>query len=177
MNTSDIIEDLRLLSPPNLLLWLAPLAAAFLVLGILYFVRWRRRHPKTYPLAEALFTPLWDAALADLESLSPLLDLRHSRDYAIRSTTILRRYIEARYGLRAPKQATEEFLVTAGQSPALPPEHRASLCRFLELCDLLKFGRYLAAANELVPLHGAAVAFVLASRPVPEPPVPSEGSA
>jgi len=166
MNDTDIIEDLRLLSPPNLWLWLLLIAAAAIALGIGYWIQRRRRlRAMAYPVAEALRKPLWDLALADLESLAPLLDLRHSRDYAIRSTTILRRYIEARYGLRAPNQATEEFLVTAGQSPALPVEHRASLRRFLELCDLLKFGRYLAPAAELAPLHAAAVAFVLASRP------------
>jgi hypothetical protein len=47
----------------------------------------------------------------------------------------------------------------------LPADHRVSLREFLELCDLLKFGRYLASATELGPLHAAAVAFVIASRP------------
>jgi len=36
----------------------------------------------------------------------------------------------------------------------------------LEWCDLLKFGRYVAATGELMSLHEAAVNFVLASRPV-----------
>ena len=169
MNKDDIIEDLRLLSPPQPWLWLLTIAAVALALGIVFWIQRRRRLRRTqHPLARALATPLWDVALAELESLSPLLDLRHSRDYAIRSTAILRQYIEARYGLRAPNQATEEFLMAAGQSPVLPVEHRASLRRFLELCDLVKFGRYLAPAAELAPLHAAAIAFVLASRPAGE---------
>lgn len=177
MNDTDIIEDLRLLSPAHPWLWLLLIAGAATALGIGYWIQRRRRHRAgAYPIAEALRKPLWDLALADLESLAPLLDLRHSRDYAIRSTAILRRYIEARYGLRAPHQTTEEFLVTAGESPALPVEHRASLRRFLEHCDLLKFGRYLAPAAELAPLHAAAVAFVLASRPVSDAPGTSEGT-
>jgi hypothetical protein len=167
MNDNDIIEDLRLLSPSIFWLWLLLILAVALTVGMVYWIQRRRRlHRSKYPVAEALGAKLWDRALADLESLAPLLDLRHSRDYAIRSTAILRHYIEARYGLCAPNQTTEEFLVTAGQSPVLPGQHRASLRRFLELCDLLKFGRYLAPASELAPLHAAAVAFVLASRPV-----------
>jgi hypothetical protein len=177
MNDTDIIEDLRLLSPAHPWIWLLLIGVAATALAIGYWMQRRRRlRANAYPVAEALHKPLWDLALADLENLAPLLDLRHSRDYAIRSTTILRRYIEGRYGLRAPRQATEEFLVTAGQSPELPVEHRASLRRFLELCDLLKFGRYLAPAAELGPLHAAAVAFVLASRPVSDAPGTTKGT-
>ena len=176
MNDNDIIEDLRLLSPSNLWLWLLLMVAVALALGMVYWIQRRRRLRRAeYPVAQALGAELWDRALADLESLAPLLDLRHSRDYAIRSTAILRHYIEARYGLCAPNQATEEFLVAAGQSPILPVAHRASLRRFLELCDLLKFGRYLAPASELAPLHAAAVAFVLASRPTMETEPTPEG--
>jgi hypothetical protein len=126
-----------------------------------------RRGPHSQP-AEALDhlgRPLWERVLSELEQLTPLLTKATSREYGIKSTQVLRRYIEMRYALRAPRLATEEFLVVAGDSKALPEEHRASLHRFLELCDLLKFGRYLAAGSELERLHAAAVEFVLASRP------------
>jgi len=163
MNTTDLIEDLRLLSPPSYGIWLALGAAAILALGILLLARRFRR--AAHATAKIPGPELWDVALAELEHLTPLLNRERSRDYAIQSTGILRRYIEARYTLRAPKLATEEFLALAKESPALPAEHRAGLRHFLELCDLLKFGRYLAPAAELEPLHAAAVAFVLASRP------------
>jgi hypothetical protein len=168
MNTTNLIEDLRLLSPPNYGGWLALGIAGILVVGFILFAR-RRLSRAATDAAESTGLGLWDVALAELERLIPLLNREHSRDYAIRSTDILRRYIENRYALRAPTLATEEFLVMAGGSPALPADHRASLREFLELCDLLKFGRYLAATGELEALHAAAVAFVLASRPASPP--------
>ena len=170
MTSTNLIEDLRLLSPPNYGGWLALGIAAVLAFGFFLVVR-RRLHPTAIDATETSGPELWDVVLAELERLTPLLSREHSRDYAIRSTGILRRYIEARYALHAPTLATEEFLVMAGGSPTLPADHRASLREFLELCDLLKFGRYLASATELEPLHAAAVAFVLASRPT----IPSNG--
>jgi hypothetical protein len=108
----------------------------------------------------------WQTALAELEHLLPLLSHEHSRDYAIKATGILRRYIEARYLLEAPKLATEEFLLLVQDAASLSAEERATLQTFLGHCDLLKFGRYTAAGAELEKLHTAAVEFVVASRPV-----------
>ena len=55
---------------------------------------------------------------------------------------IVRRYIEARFGLRAPELTTEEFLAEAGRSAELTPSHRSLLSAFLERCDRVKFARY-----------------------------------
>ncbi len=175
MDTTNLIEDLRLLSPPNLGVWLVLGLAVVLLAGLFLCARLFRR--TAHAAAEVTGPDLWDVALAELEHLTLLLNRGHSRDYAIQSTGILRRYIEARYLLRAPKLATEEFLVLAKDSPALPAGHRESLRRFLELCDLLKFGRYTAPAAELAALHAAAVAFVLASRPARPANGHPEGSA
>ncbi len=175
MNTTNLIEDLRLLAPPDYRGWWALAFIGVLALGGFALLR-RRLAGAAVAGPEAAGPELWEAALAELESLMPLLTREHSRDYAIKSTAILRRYIEARYSLRAPTLATEEFLVMARKSPALPADHRASLERFLELCDLLKFGRYLAPPAELDPLHAAAVAFVLASRPARPPHGPPGGA-
>ncbi len=164
MTQTNLIEDLRLLAPPSYS-WLWGLVVTVaLVLAILLALRAARRGP-TPPTDATPGPSLWELALAELELLAPLLCPEHSRDYGIRSTGVLRRYIECRYLLPAPRLATEEFLISAGTSPALPVDHRASLGRFLELCDLFKFGRCIASADELRELHAAAIAFVLASRP------------
>jgi hypothetical protein len=162
--TTNLIEELRLLSPPTYGGWLA--AGLMVILAAGFFALWHARRRRTDSGSIGVSgAPLWDVALAELERLIPLLRAEQSREYAIQSTGILRRYIEGRYALQAPRLATEEFLAAAAKSAALPAEHRGSLRHFLELCDLLKFGRYLASAGELEPLHAAAVAFVLASRP------------
>ncbi len=174
MNDTNLIEDLRLLSPPNYG-WVLIVALVVLALVVAVLISRTFRRPAPTALATARPEP-WTVALDALERLAPLLCTERSRDYGIAATGVLRSYIETRYGWHAPKLATEEFLIAAGTSPVLPAEHRASLGRFLELCDLFKFGRYVAAADELQQLHAAAVAFVLASRP-PNPVVAeTEGS-
>jgi len=175
VNATNLIEDLRLLSPPSYGGWLTIGLLGGLALGF-FFLLLRRFLHADLDATGASGSPMWEMALAELDRLTPLLSREHSRDYAIQSTGILRRYIEARYSLRAPTMATEEFLVMAGKSSTLPADHRASLEHFLELCDLLKFGRYLAPTVELEPLHAAAVAFVIASRPATSTNAPSEVS-
>jgi hypothetical protein len=108
-------------------------------------------------------------ALAELERLAPLMRTDRSRDYAIAATGVLRSYIEARFGLHAPRLTTEEFLVAARRSPTLPAADQAALGCFLERCDLCKFGRFVAAVDELRDLQASAVAFVLKSRPEGQP--------
>lgn len=55
---------------------------------------------------------------------------------------IVRRYLEDRYGVRAPELTTEEFLQEARRSAELTPAHRALLSSFLEQCDRVKFAAY-----------------------------------
>lgn len=163
MTETNLIEDLRLLAPPGhgwIFLVVALAGLALIGAGVR---RWRRRTGEAATVADG--PPPWEVALAALEKLVPLLRAESSREYGIAATTILRAYIEVRHGLRAPRLATEEFLLAARQSSSLPASHRESLGRFLALCDLFKFGRYVGSTAELTHLHTAAVDFVLASRP------------
>ena len=93
------------------------------------------------------------------------VDTEQARPYAIESSAIIRRYIEVRFDLAAPKRSTEEFLAEAQQSPNLAPEYQTLLADFLQCCDLLKFARTLADRNELVQLHDAAIRFVKETAP------------
>lgn len=55
---------------------------------------------------------------------------------------ILRSYIEARYGLRATDQTTEEFLHAIRDADYLNGEHKVSLKSFMSLSDLVKFAEH-----------------------------------
>lgn len=166
MIETNLIEDLRRLTPPDTRLWMVAVVAAMAVLATLGIWRWARRRPAHAPPASQTATDAaWETALAELERLASLLRPEASREYCMAATSVLRRYIEQRYGLCAPRLATEEFLGVASRSPGLPSGHRQSLGRFLVECDLCKFGRYTATTEELGRLHAAAVEFVLASRP------------
>jgi hypothetical protein len=162
---AELIDDLRLLEPPEpfrVELW--QIAAAIVVLlGIWWFVRMRRRTAAVRMQARAMQQAHNDA-LADLERLFALIDREESRPYAMESSAIIRRYIETRFELSAPRRSTEEFLAEAQSSPKLQPAHQASLGEFLRICDLLKFARTLANRSELTGLHEAAVRFVKETR-------------
>ena len=103
-------------------------------------------------------------ALAELERLFALIDREESRPYAMESSAIIRRYVEARFELSAPRRSTEEFLSEAQSSPKLQTAHQALLGEFLRICDLLKFARTFADRSELTGLHEAAVRFVKETR-------------
>lgn len=165
MPATNLIEDLRLLTPPSYawLVWTALGLAAIVLAGWL----WRKFGPRAAAPASEPAPDPWEETIRELERLLPLLRPDQSRAYAIASTNLLRRYLERRFGLHAPRLATEEFLLAAGHSPALPEPHRARLGEYLRLCDWLKFGRAVAETAELVQLHEAAVAFVSASKPAP----------
>lgn len=164
---TELIDDLRLLSPPepfHLPSWTV-FASLVAVVLIGWIIRARRVKNTAQAAEDALLKAHADA-LMELERLFALIDTEQSRPYAIESSAIIRRYIEARFDLDAPTRSTEEFLAEAQQSPKLAPEDQTRLADFLQCCDLLKFARTLADRNELVKLHDSAIRFVKGSAPV-----------
>ncbi len=61
------------------------------------------------------------------------------KDFYVELTMVVRRYIERRYGVRAPHLTTDEFLRAAGANAAFPQESITELKAFLESADLVKF--------------------------------------
>jgi hypothetical protein len=158
---ADLIDDDRLLEPPvpfQINPWLV--AGALVALAALWWlVRYCRATLAARQRVTAVRTAHTDA-LAELERLFALIDTEQSRPYAIESSAIIRRYIEARFDLSAPRRSTEEFLIEAQHSPKLAGGYQVLLGEFLKVCDLLKFARTFANRTELHRLHDAAVRFV-----------------
>lgn len=167
MNAGDeLTDDLRLQEPPvpfEINWWLV----AGVVAGV-FAVWWlfrRRMATRGERAAVRAVQQSYEDALAALQKLFALVDREESRPYAIESSAIVRRYIETRFSLSAPRQSTEEFLQTATHSPNLAPEYQSLLADFLKNCDLLKFARTLANKNELTKLHESAIRFARETRP------------
>ena len=148
-----IAEELR---PPRAMLeelqgpWLQrywPWLAAGLALlavaagGVVYWLR---------HAAERARLTAYDRALARLDRLrrQGLPDPSHLDAWYVELSDIVRRYIEARFGLRAPELTTEEFLLEARRSADLSRGHGELLSAFLARCDRVKFARYSPAADE-----------------------------
>lgn len=73
---------------------------------------------------------------------------------------IVRRYIEDRYGVRAPELTTEEFLREARQQLHMQTGHRELLETFLSTCDRVKFAGYRPDESESRQALQAAQKFV-----------------
>ena len=174
MNPPDqLIDDLRLLEPPEpfrLNPWIVAAVLAVLVF-LWWFRRWRKTTHGARSQAQAI-RQAHDDALAELERLFALIEREESRPYATESSAIIRRYIETRFALSAPRRSTEEFLAEAQQSPKLEPQHQALLGDFLRICDLLKFARTFANRAELKDLHEAAIRFVKETQQTAAPATP-----
>ena len=61
------------------------------------------------------------------------------KDFYIELTMVVRRYIERSFGIRAPRQTTEEFLSKATGREEFSTESIALLKQFLSAADLVKF--------------------------------------
>lgn len=168
-SSEDLIDDLQLLEPPEPfhINWWIVAGVVVALIALWRFLKWRRATKLVREQHSALKRAYTDA-LAALEKLFALIDREESRPYASESSAIIRHYIEDRFELSAPRQSTEEFLVSAQNSPKLEARHQNSLAEFLRVCDLLKFARTLANRNELSALHDAAIAFVKETRPKKE---------
>jgi hypothetical protein len=62
------------------------------------------------------------------------------KDFYVELTMVVRRYVQRKYGIKAPHLTTEEFLREIGQgSSACIPTGSKDLERFLESADMVKF--------------------------------------
>ena len=128
--------------------WLLAAGLAGAVLAAAIVVAVLRRHELEFVDEDDVptITP-HERALQALESLVSrrLPEQGEVEPYFVELSEIFRRYIEDRFGLRAPEQTTEEFLVDLRRSEvgrrAIDAAQRDGLQGFLERADLVKFAR------------------------------------
>ncbi len=160
-------------APPARWLWvalgiLAILAAAFLALRKVLTTPRTILHlaPPVPPHRLAL------DALADLRAKGWIEALQIEPFYVALSG-IVRRYLEGRFGLRAPERTTEEFIRDALTSKKLSDPHRDLVAGFLEQSDLVKFARHAPGQADMRNALESAELLVHETMPVePEPPKP-----
>ena len=111
---------------------LAVLAAALVFAAAFFAVRYLSRRVK-----EHFMSPI-ERAWAELGRLlaKGLPGRGRYKDFYVELTMVVRRYVQRRYGIRAPHLTTEEFLRELGSSGRTD---RAKLAEFLENADLVKF--------------------------------------
>lgn len=123
---------------------LAPLALVLIGLGILLVRRLRIQ------ARQRVRVSAYDAAMRRLTSLEARgwPQAAEADSWYVELSDIVRRYIEDRYGVRAPELTTEEFLRAAQQQLRMQPAHRELLEAFLSTCDRVKFAGYRPGESE-----------------------------
>jgi hypothetical protein len=115
--------------------------------------------------------PPHEWALRELDRLEGLGLAEHGQAERFHTfvSDLIRRYLELRYHLRAPRQTTAEFLEAMRQAPQLSADQRILLREFLERCDLAKFARTEYSTAECKLTSNMARNFVEQTKPAPEP--------
>ena len=149
--------------------WILWTAGGVVALAIVSLLIWRhRRHEKA--VAEERKSPL-ETALAALEQLEKddLVTKGELKEYYGRVSSILREYVEGRYGLQAPERTTEEFMEDLRRdSGTLSKEQKSLLEKFLMHCDLVKFAKFEPSADEVRATFESCKDFVVAAGDKPE---------
>ena len=158
-------------APPRVgrLLLIAALAIVAAGLAAAVVVIVRRRAARR--AARAAIVPPHEAALHALRELAAD-DLLHRDLLAFHTAVaaIVRRYLEQRFGVRAPERTTEELMFILNGGSWLDDPQRRALHAFLAQCDQVKFARARPTAVASQDLLDTATDLVQATTPpAPEP--------
>jgi hypothetical protein len=130
--------------------------ALWLVLGALLLRRFSARRTVRIKMTA------YDDAVARLRVLeeggAPAGDAADA--WFVELSGVVRRYLEARYDIRAPELTTEEFLREARRAAGLTAEHRELLSSFMARCDRVKFAGYRPESEESLTTLRAARGFI-----------------
>lgn len=107
--------------------------------------------------------PPHEIALRALRSLKAKgwIETENAEPFYVELSSIVRRYIEDRFGIRAPELTTEEFIREAAQSNALTAPQQELVKDFLEQADLVKFAKFRPSRLEMSAAFEAAERLVL----------------
>lgn len=129
------------------------------------YIIWKKRQHRTDKKVRSAFE-VASERLSRLEKKG-LPDAAQADTWYVELSSIVRTYIEDRYGLKAPELTTEEFIRAVGKSESIAKEHRPLLNQFLERCDRVKFAGYRPGTNESAEAIASAARFLEETRILP----------
>jgi hypothetical protein len=132
---------------------------ALVTLGILgwMIVRYKSRVIKktAYEIARRQLNRLVNQPLVDGETIGV---------FYVEITTVIRKYLENRFELKAPELTTEEFLSRVGSSAELTNDHKRLLNEFLKHADLVKFAGMTPTEDDIRGMIEKATRFLEETR-------------
>jgi hypothetical protein len=159
LKLNDIIPPLPY--PRSYMVWIWGGAGAgiliLLAIGI-YFYRKRFMRMDTIEIR----LKAHEMAYNELKALvdENLIEEGEIKEFYLRLSAIVRRYIENRFGLRAPEQTTEEFLKGLESAQDFPAEYKPLLNNFLKHSDLVKFARFEPETKDIQGSFDSCKAFI-----------------
>ena len=101
-----------------------------------------------------------EAALGALARLRGTVSQGSDHEFGVGVSDVLRRFLGEALGLAAPRQTTEEFLVSLQGSLRFVPAEQEALAEFLHQSDYLKYAQGEATSEQRLSLIEAAESFV-----------------
>lgn len=164
---AEAADDIRDIRGPKAVTgsWVLPMGlAAAVVLALLAYIVWRRRHRGV----QLRSLTLSERTLQRLDGTRPLMLPDTAREFGIAASEVIRDYIETRFGVVATQRTTEEFLqALLRHSNETLARHRPLLAEFLQQCDLVKFAGNSLAVTDMESLFQSARRFVLETGEAP----------
>ncbi len=112
-------------------------------------------------MAKARILPPHTVALTELARIEEIFSKNADiKEYYVRISDSIRKYIERVFRLKAPEMTTEEFLASLNISSALNAARKESLKGFLNACDLVKFAKHAPTRREKDSIMASAKRFV-----------------
>lgn len=147
--------------PSSYKVWILSCAGLFLLVLLTggYFF-YRRRLNGSDAVEKRL--KAHEIAYSELKALveENLIEAGEIKHFYLRLSSIVRRYIENRFGLKAPEQTTEEFLAGLERDSDFPAEYKPLLKDFLKHCDLVKFARFEPGTEDIQKSFDSCKAFI-----------------
>ncbi|MBN1905066.1 MAG: hypothetical protein JW927_08215 [Deltaproteobacteria bacterium] len=159
LRLNDIIPPLPYPWSYMVWIWTGAGAGILILLAIgVYFYR------KRFMRVDAIEIRLkaHEIAYNELKTLvdEELIDKGEIKEFYLRLSSIIRRYIENRFGLRAPEQTTEEFLKGLESAQGFPDQFKPLLNNFLRHSDLVKFARFTPETKDIQASFDSCKAFI-----------------
>jgi hypothetical protein len=155
----DIVPPVPVFPYPAWMVVTAGLAGLLLLAALVAAIRlWLKSRPRPPPPTPRTI------ALRVLERLRGKVQTLEPYQFSIAVSAVLRTYVGAEYGLHAPRQTSPEFLASIAAARKFTDADRQLLAQFLERCDLIKFARIDATAEDGGRLLESAFGFVQGGR-------------
>ncbi len=160
----NLTEDLHLVAVPDG--WSLPWWGYLVILAVLvafclplYFALRKRTAKQLPPPPEPKPDPA-QIALEHLARLRETAGVLSPRELSLEGSSLLRDYVEARFGIRAPFQTTSEFLRLAATTTNFPHHETGAIEDVLRCCDRIKFAAATTDSDTFGPLLDTLHAFI-----------------